>query len=498
MTRSSTERVILGVTSLGHDASCAVVVGDEIVFAGHAERYSRNKNDGRLNAPLLADALRGERPDEIVWYERPLLKRSRMLAAGQPGALSGPTVRSHLRSLGLGGIPVRFVGHHQAHAAGGFFTSPFETAAILVVDAIGEWETASLWRGTMDDTGRGTLQRLWAQHYPHSLGLLYSAATHCIGLKPNEEEYILMGMAAYGAPLLVEDFDRDLIASREAPLFHLRENVHRGIRWWRGSGRDRFDIAASVQRITEDYMVALARWALEKTGEHNLVLSGGVALNCVANSRIARESGASRIWIMPNPGDAGSSLGAIAARFQQRLRWRGPLLGHDIARPLDVAGAVEALLRGEVIGVANGRAEFGPRALGNRSLLSDPRGPGTKDRVNRIKQREMFRPFAPVVLADHAARHFDMPVADSPYMQFVAPVRRPDLFPAITHHDGTARVQTLQQADNPTFHSLLSAWHDATGCPLLLNTSLNIKGEPLVNDLGDAGRFASLHGVPIF
>ena len=399
---------------------------------------------------------------------------------------------AYLRRFGLK-APVKYVGHHESHAAAGYFTSPFEEAAILVVDAIGEWDTISAWEG------RGlSLRKLWSQTYPDSLGLLYSAFTDRVGLKPNEEEYILMGMAAYGKPIYRELIRDDLIASFDPPRLTLKENIHRGIRWWRPELTDRENIAASIQCLAEEIFVGLARWLAGITGQRNLVLSGGAALNCVANSKIARVGSFDRIWILPNPGDAGSSIGAVAAYTRQRLVWEHPYLGHEIARPFDLEGALQAIEAGEVIGIANGRAEFGPRALGNRSLVTDPRGPSVKDRVNRIKQRELFRPFAPVIMAEYADRYFDMPVEASPYMQFVATVRNPECFPGISHADNTARVQTVTRQQHPNLYRLLDRFREDTGCPMLLNTSLNIKGEPLVNTWEDAERFAALWGVKIF
>jgi carbamoyltransferase len=484
--------VIYGISANEHDAALAVVRGEEILFASHSERYSRQKNDGDLHEALIADARAFGDPELIVWYEWPFLKRSRKLWAGQYGNVLRTDGARYLKRYGFD-APLRHVSHHESHAAGGFFTSPFERAAILVVDAIGEWETISAWRGNGH-----SLRRIWHQAYPHSLGLLYSAFTQRVGFRPNEEEYILMGMAAYGKPIYRELIWDSFIAQFQAPQLVLKENVHRGIRWWMPELQDHENIAASIQAVTEDILIELVRWLVKATGEKNLVLAGGVALNCVANSRIAREGLVDNIWIMPNPGDAGSSLGAVAAYTRRHLKWAHPYLGHSIDRPLDFHGAIAALRAGEVIGIANGRAEFGPRALGNRSLITDPRGADVKDRVNRIKRRELFRPFAPVVMAEYADDHFEMPVKRSPYMQFVAPVRRPELFPAITHHDGTARVQTLEREDNPTFYQLLERFDAETGCPMLLNTSLNIKGEPLVNTWGDAARFAKTYGVRVF
>ena len=261
---------------------------------------------------------------------------------------------------------------------------------------------------------------------------------------------------------------------------------------------DLADIAASIQAVTEEILLGLVRWLARTTGCRRLVLGGGVALNCVANAKIARTGLFDAIWIMPNPGDGGSSIGAALAWSRRHARWQHPYLGHAIDRPFDREGALTALAAGQVIGVATGRAEFGPRALGNRSLMADPRDPATKDKVNAVKRREPFRPFAPIVLAEHAQEHFDMPVPVSPYMQFVAPVRQPDRFPAIVHTDGTARVQTLRRAENPVIHGLLEEFHARTGCPMLLNTSLNVKGEPLVNSLADAQRFTAESGIQVY
>jgi len=484
--------IMYGISANEHDAGLAVVQGSDILFASNAERYSRLKNDAHLNEAVVAEARRYGEPEVILWYEKPWLKRTRKLWAGQYARLFQSDGAGYLRRFGLN-APVKYVGHHESHAAAGFFTSPFDTAAVLVVDAIGEWDTVSAWVAQ----GR-SLRRVWRQQYPHSLGLLYSAFTQRAGFKPNEEEYLLMGMAAHGEPAYRDVIREDFFVRIEERGFTLKENVHRGIRWWRPELQDRANIAASIQQVTEELMTGLARWLAKATGLKNLVLAGGLALNCVANTAVAREGVFDDIWIMPNPGDAGSSVGAIAAHARQHLNWVHPYLGHNIDRAFDVDGALAALKAGEVVGIANVRAEFGPRALGNRSLLSDPRGHFTRDRVNRIKQRELFRPFAPTILAEHANACFEMPVRTSPYMQFVAKVRQPDLFPAISHNDQTARVQTLTREQNPHLHRLLECFYHDTGCPMLLNTSLNIKGEPLVNTWEDAERFAATWGVKIF
>lgn len=494
MTRSSTE-TILGVTSLGHDASVAVVANNEILFAAHAERYSHVKNDGNINVSLLDDALRGQKPDRIVWYEKPHLKALRWAKSGQWEAFKRvPTVHSHLRSMGLSGIPVSFVGHHESHAAGGYYTSGFDEAAVLVCDAIGEFATTTLWEGRGDK-----LKKVWQQNYPHSLGLLYSAFTQRIGLKPNEEEYILMGMAALGKPIYADDIRNDFVDERY--YVGLKQNVHRGILHWRPelTESDYPDIAASIQAVLEERLIMIVDWIKHRTRMKNLVYMGGVALNCVANSKIAGKHYLfDDVWIMPNPGDAGSSIGAVAAYLRKPIKFNTAFLGHDIRRELDVQTIVESLSEGKVVGIANGRAEFGPRALGNRSLIADPRGPGVKDRVNAVKKREPFRPFAPIVMEHLVHDYFDMPVRTSPYMQFTAKVKRPDLFPAITHYDGTARVQTLSREQNPVFYRLLELWYSKTGCPILLNTSLNIKGQPLVNTWDDALEFSEKYDVEVF
>lgn len=483
-----------GISALSHDAALAVVDEDRVVFAAHAERYSRHKNDDKLHSDMVAEALEFGEPAMIVWYEHPLLKKSRHLRAGQfATAVSGSDFpRRYLR-----GFPIprscKFttVGHHMSHAAAGFYTSGFDEACVVTVDGIGEWDCLTV--GVFGSAGHRYLRRI---RYPHSLGLLYSAFTRRCGFKPNEEEYILMGLASFGSPKYTEQIRRDLVECADGRL-RLKVNVHRGIGDWL-PGAPHEDLAASIQAVTEEVLLDVTRWARKASGSPNLVLMGGTALNCVANSRIARETGFDNVYIFPNPGDAGSSLGAVAALRKRPLTWSGPYLGTNIGHPYQRREMLTALEAGEVIGVANGRAEFGPRALGNRSVLADPRGPHVQDRVNRIKGREPFRPFAPAVLEEFAHEYFDLPVKRSPYMQFVAPCRRPDLFPAITHVDGSSRVQTVSPADNPDFYGLILEFYKRTGCPILLNTSLNIKGEPLANTYADGQRFAKTTGVRVF
>lgn len=489
-------KTIWGICALNHDASITVMQGNEILFAGHSERYSRIKNDPLLDNELIAAALKYGRPKKILWFEKPIVKKMRQLFATQWGEVVSQTPASYLSLTSLRGIPVEYIAHHESHAAAGYYTSKFDDAAVVVVDAIGEWDTISVWHATGN-----TMRKVHSVQYPDSLGLLYSAVTHRIGLKPNEEEYILMGMAAYGHPVYYNDLKNDLIEDCNAPNLKLKVNLHRGMRDWRPdikSEQDYMNLAASVQKITEEFMCDISKWASNNIPSKNLVLMGGCALNCVANEKIARMGLYNDIWIMPNPGDAGSSLGAILAYTKEKAIWRDPYLGTDISRSFKIGAAVDALTNGDIIGVAQGRAEFGPRALGNRSLLADPRGDTVKDKVNDIKKRQRFRPFAPIIIEHMANQYFDMPVATSPYMQFTAKCLYPDLYPAICHVDGSSRVQTLNRNQNPMIYELLEQFYKRTGCPILLNTSLNIKGEPLVDSWEDARRFQSKYNVQIF
>jgi carbamoyltransferase len=487
--------IVVGVSCQAHDAALAIVGRGRIWFAGHAERYSRRKNDPDLSVALVDDALRhAPDPEVLALSERPVLKRMRQLVAGQYArALLTVRSRTYLAQFPLlGSLPIRYVAHHRAHAASGYFTSSFTDASIVVVDAIGEWNTISVWRADGRD-----LRKVVAVNYPHSLGLLYSAFTDRLGLKANEEEYITMGMAALGRPIYKDLILHDFFEVLEPPHLRLRRPVHRGIRSWRPEIEPSADLAASVQSILEDWLASLFRWVAGHLPSRNLVYTGGVALNCRFNGQLAKEGLFDAIWIMPNPGDAGASLGGALAVLNDWVEWPGPYLGYDIARPVDVEAAVRALCQRCVVAVASGRAEFGPRALGNRSLLADPRGPRMKDRMNVIKRRQPFRPFAPVVIERWAPTYFDMPVADAPYMQYAVRCRFPERYPAICHVDGTSRVQTVRHDQHPVLYELLSRFHSRTGCPMLLNTSLNIRGEPLVNTWDEAVIFSRLHDVAL-
>jgi carbamoyltransferase len=481
---------ILGISGGFHDAAAALIdTRGDIVFAGHAERYSKCKNDARIHPGLLAEFCDYE-IDTVAYYERPWLKQLRRLRSGEGIDWNAITTQQAVKQqLGswLQHKPGRTASyaHHLSHAAAGFQTSPFERATVVVIDAIGELDTISIYGAEYDPQGRAVYRRLWVQRYPRSIGLFYSAVTQRIGLHPMDEEYITMGMAAYGEPCYVEQLGA-----------LLDENLHIGIdpNWLPDASNA--DIAASAQALTEQLIYSVMRRARDYGFSTNLVYQGGVALNCLANRNLGEYF--ENIWIMPCPGDAGSSLGAAALAYGKRVNWHTAYLGQEISGEYPVLACVDSLQRDRICGVASGRAEFGPRALGNRSLLADPRGPDIKDRVNEIKRRQQFRPFAPVILAEHCDEFFHMPsgFSRSAYMQSVAVCRRPDAFPAIVHHDGTSRVQTVDR-DGSGIRRLLEAWYAATGCPMLLNTSLNIRGEPMVNDRADADRFEQLYGVQV-
>ena len=490
---------ILGINCMNHDAAMAVIDGSEILWAAHAERYSKIKNDHYLNQEIVKEAMTYGPFDKVVYYEKPLLKKTRQLYATQFGLAfdRNEMPLQHLQKFGIKKID-EYVLHHESHAATGYYTSPFKQCVILTVDAIGEWDTISIWVGSF-----GEMELKERIRYPHSIGVLYSAFTHRVGLKPAEEEYILMGMAAYGEPIYKDKIFRDFIDSVHP--FRLKKNLHRGLGEWMPEA-DNMDIAASIQAVTEEVLANLwqkAKSYLPKKGltypEHNLVFGGGVALNCAANSKLANIGLFDNIWIMPNPGDAGSSIGCIAASEKKFLNWQHPFLGYEIKGEYPVDSIIKELKENKMCGVANGRAEFGPRALGNRSLLADPRGPEVKDLVNQIKRRQKFRPFAPAILEEDVHDYFTLPkhVKNTPYMQFTAACVRGKDFPAIIHHDGSSRVQTVRKTDNPGFHALLTEWKKQTGCPILLNTSLNIKGQPIVNDKEDGKAFETKYGVKV-
>ena len=487
----------IGLSCGFHDAAVSVVDSSgNIVFAGHSERYSKNKHDDNLCGSIIADALQYTTEYQIHYYEKPWLKYLRQLVAGQKPALANLNVKNiigseNIKTLGNGKIYTH--GHHLSHAAAGFQTSPFDDATVVIIDAIGEFDTITIWHAEYNsDTGRAEYKKLWSKSYPNSIGLFYSAMTDRVGLRPLDEEYILMGMAAYGSNNI--NLKDHLVANMDNLIF--KYNLHKGIDPSFKQDADYYDIAASSQLLVEEMITTVIKKAKQLGRSNNLVYGGGVALNCSANRLLGEYF--NNIWIMPNPGDAGSSLGAAALGYRYKIHWTDAFLGHDIPGNYPVDEIIKELYTNKIVGVASGRAEFGPRALGNRSLLADPRGPEIKDKVNEIKRRQKFRPFAPVILEELADQYFDMPPgwSDSRYMQSVARCRHPQLFPAIVHHDGTSRVQTVPK-DNSGIRRLLEKWYALTGCPMLLNTSLNIRGEPMVNDRSDADRFENLYKIRV-
>jgi carbamoyltransferase len=478
---------ILGINEGFHDAAVTLIEDGEIKFAGHAERYSKKKNDWSLRTELVVDALNYSsngysRPDLVTFYEKPWLKKLRLkLLGGQPG------LWPMFQGWQIGLVDRKNISHHRSHAAAGYYTSPFDDALVVVLDAMGEFETSTMW------LGEGTnLKKVKSVHYPRSFGLFYSAFTDLVGLKANEEEYILMGMAAYG------DYWKyyDKVNSYFPKVAKQKYNFHKGITDWDLpiTEEDRFDIAAAVQQVYQDRLWELMWDARKRYGKKNLVFMGGCALNCSANTMLWDIF--DDIWIMPNPGDAGSSLGSAAAVYGKHLNWTGPYLGYDLGNEYPVKQIVKALKKDKIVAVASGRAEFGPRSLGNRSILADPRDPAIKDKVNLIKKRELFRPFAPVVMEEHAAEWFDMDFT-SPYMQYAVTCLKPDLIPAVVHVDGTSRVQTVNKEQHPGLYEVLRQFYERTGVPVLLNTSLNIKGQPIINDEADIVAWEATYGYTI-
>ena len=570
---------LLGLSAYYHDSAAVLLEDGVIVAAAQEERFSRIKHDPAFPRAAAAWCLtRARGPlDAVVYYEKPLLKFERILATSLAVAPRGfrafaaampawlheklwlpGVIEDELRALGCGRVPVHFAGHHEAHAASAFFPSPFEHAAILTLDGVGEWTTTALGRGEGNH-----LELLRELRFPHSLGLLYSAFTYHCGFRVNSGEYKLMGLAPYGEPRLAGTILGRLLDLKPDGSFRLNLDCF-GFLHGQTMTNGRFtalfgiaprrpdepvtqahcDLARSIQQVTEEIVLRLARTLHTETGEENLCLAGGVALNCVANARLLREGPFRRIWVQPAAGDAGGALGAALAfhhlchRTPRRAdgvndAMRGAFLGPEFSEA-DMAAALQArglpvepltpealaarlaerLEAGEVIGFFHGRAEFGPRALGARSILADARSLAMQRRLNlKIKFRESFRPFAPVVLAERAAEYFDLP-APSPYMLFTAPItpaHRTEAchilydkravpadaaggapvwdrrlhevrsgVPAVTHVDFSARVQTVDRGTNPALHAVLTAFAARTGCPVLVNTSFNVRGEPPV------------------
>ena len=570
---------ILGISAYYHDSAACLVVDGEVKSAVQEERFTRVRHDAAFPTNAVkycieSSGLKPEQIDHVVFYDKPFLKFDRILETYLAFAPKG--FRSFSRSLpvwlkeklfqkqvianalepifGDLGDRLLFSEHHLSHAASAFFPSPFKDAAVLTMDGVGEWVTTST------SIGRGnTLETLNEIHFPHSLGLLYSAFTYYTGFKVNSGEYKVMGLAPYGEPKYADMIRDNLINISDDGSFSLNMqyfNYCTGLTMTNSKFADLFgapargfddeltqremDLAASVQKIVEEVMLKISRSIRKETGERNLCLAGGVALNCVANGVLHRENIFDNIWIQPAAGDSGGAVGAALAVYHLGLgrervlkpnsdamsgSFLGPEYSHnEVVARLKASGAVfkeltdkeiatttaSALAVGKSVGWHQGRMEFGPRALGSRSILADPRSPTVQRRLNlQVKKRESFRPFAPSVLREDVAEWFDL-TTDSPYMLLVASVAQNKLnqittadiektgiarlevqrsvIPAVTHVDNSARVHTVAQDVNPRYHALLSEFKSQTGCPVLVNTSFNVRGEPIVETPEDAFR----------
>mgnify|MGYP003349655334 CR=1 FL=1 len=489
-------------TSFGsHDAALSVfttdrigpIIYDRLIFASHSERFSRIKDDANLCQELIDHAIQKYgHPNRVYYYEKPWKKKLRYIKSGQWDNITEPSPRKTLAEFGVH-APIITVDHHHSHAAAGYYTSGFRNATIIVVDAIGELATTTMWIGKNDK-----IKKVYQQNYPHSIGLFYSALTQAAGYKPNGEEYIFMGAAAYGKkePLKTFIAEQLIELQHKQPLVKLKQNLHRGYKDL--YARPPHDIAAAGQSIYEDCLDHLVNYAYKNFRTKNLILMGGCALNCVANSRVLQSGLWENIWIMPNPGDAGSAVGTVLAARGNHIEWPGPYLGYNIPGPYPIGDAIQILKTKGIVGIANGPAEFGPRALGNRSIFADPRIPDIKTQMNWLKKREQFRPFAAIIPEQFAAQEFVMGNAKtSPYMQFVFECKNPQLYPGIAHVDNTSRIQTVSPQQHPKLYEMLMGWYQETGCPMLINTSLNIKGQPLVNTEDDARAFEVCYDTPV-
>ena len=544
---SETPTYVLGLSCFYHDSAAALLKDGVVIAAGQEERFSRKRHDSgfpekAIQYVLHEAGIKPEQLDAVGFYDKPLLKFERMLStyvATFPRSFGSfrkamplwlheklwvpSIIRKELKPYKG---PILFAEHHMSHAASCFLPSPYEEAAILTVDGVGEWATASF------GVGRGSDITLFKEiRFPHSLGLLYSAFTYYLGFKVNSAEYKVMGLAPYGKPVHFERIMKDMVHLNEDGSFKLNMKYFSydyGLRMTNGAFDDffggpprkpeawmaerEFDIAASVQKVCEEVVLKMVRHLHQETGLDKLCMAGGVALNCVANGRVIRETPMKQLWVQPAAGDAGGAVGVahyIYNTLHKKPRsaaWTHAYLGPEfsdaeIARFLDEAGATyETLADAElvkrtaklisesnVIGWFQGRMEFGPRALGGRSILADPRDPKMRDTLNmKIKFREGFRPFAPSVLLDKASDWFEID-CDSPYMLLVAQVREGKrTIPSVTHVDNSARLQTVTRAEAPLYYDLIREFERLTGVPIVINTSFNVRGEPIVCTPRDA------------
>ena len=572
--------LVLGLSAYYHDSAAALLRDGAIAAAAQEERFTRIKHDARFPSHAVRYCLQEagvalDDVDAIVFYEKPFLKFERLLETYLATAPRGfrsfraampiwtkqklfqkRTLRKALEGLGGSRIESRllFAEHHQSHAASAFFPSPFDDAVVVTMDGVGEWATTSVCVGQGN-----TLQTHKEIRFPHSLGLLYSAFTYYTGFKVNSGEYKVMGLAPYGEPKYAQRIRDHLIDVKPDGSFHVAQEYFdyaTGLTMTNARFHDLFggaprrpesplaqrdmDLAASVQAVTEDVVARLTTSAAKETGQRNLCLAGGVALNCVANGKLKRSRVFDGIWVQPAAGDAGGALGAAYAAWHQHYErprrtstgtdaMQGSFLGpafddEAIASRIEGLGGVvqrlddqaaidcaaDALAKGQAVGWFQGRMEFGPRALGARSIVADPRGAAVQKTLNlKIKYRESFRPFAPAVMCEDAAQWFELD-GESPYMLLVADVAADkrvgdsaaqsdskglakldvprSTIPAVTHVDCSARVQTVHKETNPRFHALLAAFKARTGCPVLVNTSFNVRGEPIVCTPEDAFR----------
>ncbi len=537
---------ILGISCYYHDAATCLLDGGRVIAAAQEERFTRKKHDWEFPARSVEYCLRQagisiEQVDAVGFYDKPFVKFDRMLqtyiATYPKGWLSflqaiplwlkkkiwmSDLIRKELKFKG----DIYFGEHHLSHAASSFYASNFDEAAIITADGVGEWTTTSIAEGIGLD-----VKMLEELHFPHSLGLLYSAFTYYLGFKVNSGEYKVMGLAPYGKPRFTDVIFNHLIDLKDDGSFKLNLKYFTFPHGLRMVGRRfeklfgikrrnpeteleavHFDLAASVQKVTEEVMLLLAKRAYEITGKSKLCLSGGVALNCVANGRILREGSFKEVFIQPAAGDAGGAYGVASFLSHSIFKeprvegwnqafWGPEYTNDEIRILLNQEGAVytefkngelikeiaKRLADGKVVGWVEGRMEFGPRALGHRSILADPRDPKMKDTVNlKIKFRESFRPFAPAVLEEKCSEYFELN-QKSPFMLLVASVKNDKrVIPSVTHVDGSARVQTVGRDSDPVFHGLIEEFYKLTGVPVLINTSFNVRGEPIVCNPEDA------------
>lgn len=470
-------KIIWGISGYSHDAAISVIKNDELVFASSSERFSRIKNDPSFSKELINYALQYGSPDNIVWYENPYKKFLRKLIIDKQ--IINPFLRFNV------GGKLSFIDHHKSHLFSSIYTSPFDVKDCLgvIVDSVGEFKSLTIW----DIKDLNNFKKIYSTDYPNSLGLFYSAITQLLNLKPQEEEYIMMGMAAFGKSEKYYDFFKKYFFHNNNIILDLRKGCE-GIFTKEEIEANKFDIAFGAQKIFEETVLNIIKKHLAITGYSKIILGGGCALNCSCNSKILEL--VDNIWVFPNPGDSGASLGAASSMSKQPIQLKNMYLGYDVGSGLGPVKVARAINNLKIVGVVTGKAEFGPRALGNRSILADPRIKDIKDVVNSIKGREAFRPFAPIILKEYFNDYFFNPTTSNwfPYMQYTFKAKYANEFPGIVHVDGTSRVQTVDNS-TPFIYKVLKKWYSLTGCPILLNTSLNMKGKPLLNTKNDIKEF---------